>query len=70
METIRIGTCVPGQATETLLTHFVRAGVECAALNVPMQFPGKDLPAYWRKVRPLPGASTLQVLSIRFSATI
>ena len=27
METIRIGTCVPGQATEKLLPHFVGRGL-------------------------------------------
>lgn len=53
METIRIGTCVPGQATEKLLPHFVRAGFECVALNFHMEFPEKDLPTYWEKVRPL-----------------
>ena len=66
METIRIGTCVPGQATEKLLPHFVRAGFECVALNFHMEFPEKDLPTYWEKVRPLLEGSPVKVSSIGF----
>ena len=69
METIRIGTCVPGQATEKLLPHFVRAGFECVALNFHMEFPEKDLPTYWEKVRPLlegsPGEGVLHRLLLQ-----
>ena len=47
MEKIRIGTCVPGAATEQLLPHFVKAGFECVGLNFHMVFSEESLESYY-----------------------
>ena len=66
MEKIRIGTCVPGQGTEQLLPHFVKAGFECVGLNFHMVFTEKDLPSYAEKVKRLLDGSDTKVSSIGY----
>ena len=66
MEKIRIGTCVPGAATEQLLPHFVKAGFECVGLNFHMVFSEESLESYAEKVKSLLGDSGVAVSSIGY----
>lgn len=66
MNQIRIGTCVPGGAADTLIPAFQKTGYECYALNFHMKFEEESLPAYAEKIKRLTDGEEGKISSIGF----
>lgn len=66
MDKIRIGTCIPGNETETYLTHLMDAGFECFSMNFHMVFEDKDLRTYAEKLKRITDGRDLPISTIGY----